>query len=97
MCCACVVGANGSQVRLGRSSYISVLNGIASQMPLLIVKRIFTFCIAGSGTSFSNVIYYFLGKAHKYALARVHNLRNGEMRMNPVIFAVSTLYSIIYD
>ena len=61
MCCACVVGANGSQVRLGRSSDISVLNGI----PLLIVKRIFTFWIAGSGTSFSNVPTIFSAKLTK--------------------------------
>ena len=43
----CVVGASGSQVRLSRSSDISVLNGSCSTNPLLIVKRIFTFWIAG--------------------------------------------------
>eukprot|EP00731_Ephydatia_muelleri_P008091 Em0004g429a len=51
-------------------SDISVLNGIAPQMPL---KRIFTFWIARSGTSFSNVPT-ILGKAHKSALARNWNL-----------------------
>ena len=65
MCCACVVGANGSQVCLGRSSDISVLNGIAPQMTLLIVKRIFTLWIARSGTSFSNVLTIFSGKLTK--------------------------------
>ena len=57
-----------------------VYPGIAPKMPLLIVKRIFTFGIAGSGTS---QMY------HKSALARVHNLRNSEMWMNPVISTVS--------
>ena len=90
MCCACVVGANSSQVRLDRSSDISVLNGIAPQMPLLIVKRIFTFWIAGSGTSFSNVPTIFSAKLTK---VWGHNLRNREMRTNPVI---QSLYSIIY-
>ena len=85
MCCACVVGANGSQVRLGRSSDISVLNGIAPQMPLLI----FYLLDSRIGHKFLKCTDYFLGKAHKSALARVHNLRNREMRMNPVIFTVS--------
>ena len=39
--------------------------GIAPQMPLLIVKRIFTFWIAGSGTSFSNGPTIFSAKLTK--------------------------------
>ena len=39
--------------------------GIASQMPLLIVNRIFTFGIAGSSTSFSNVPTIFSAKFKK--------------------------------
>ena len=73
-------------VWVDRSSDISVLNGIAPQMPL---KRICTFWIAGSGTSFSNVPTIFSAKLTKSALARVHNLRNREMRINSVIFTVS--------
>ena len=58
----CVVGANGWQVRLGRNSDISILNGIAPQMSLLIVKHIW---IARSGTSFSNVPTIFSAKLTK--------------------------------
>ena len=80
MCCACVVGANGSQLCLGRSSDISELNG--SQ---ILAKRTFTFWI----DKFLKCTDYSLGKALKIVLARVNNLRNREMRMNPVIFTVS--------
>ena len=50
----------GSKLR-----YISVLNRIVPQMPLLIVKRIFTFWIARSGTRFSNVLTIFSAKPTK--------------------------------
>ena len=40
-------------------------NCSTNDMPLLIVKRIFTFWIAGSGTSFSNVPTIFSAKLTK--------------------------------
>ena len=49
-------------------------------LPLLIVKHIFTFWIAGSSTSFLNI----LGKAHKKK-----GVRNLRYRDESVIFTVS--------
>ena len=67
----------GSKLRLNGSCSIN--------NPLLIVKRILDSRI---GTSFLNVPI-FSRQSLKIVLARVYNVRNCEVRMNPVIFTVS--------
>ena len=71
-----VVGANGSQVRLGRSSDISVLNGIAPQCLLLL-------------TYFYLLDSRIGHKLPTIFSAKLTKVPWPEMRMNPVIFTVS--------